>query len=142
MLERQAGWRERLVGVINSRRGLSFNWRSNNCVQFALDCVAAQANEYPWMAERGKLDALQTDSEVKRTLAADYGSLETLLDDLLLSRGLMHTRAAACGDVVLCRDDFDELGVGVCLGRHFAVLSAEGLYFPSHVDLVKSWGFR
>lgn len=133
---RFSDWPERLDAALERARKTEFHWGEHDCCLFAADVVQAMTGHDPAAGFRGKY----SDEAGAAALIAAHGSLKGLVRSVLGDP--VHPSRARRGDIVLGpvpTAGGTQAGIGVCVGRQWAVPLPTGLRFLPLAAAAAAW---
>jgi hypothetical protein len=131
---RPEGWEHRLAAVIEGARARPYQLGRHDCLLFACDAWEAVTGTPAPVQLRGayasKREALALIARHGKTLRAAVSAVTGLPE--------LHPFAARRGDLLLWTDASGE-HLGICAGRHGAVLADDGLSFKPLTEFDAAW---
>lgn len=142
-MKRSQDWPSRLDAFLSEAGSSAFTWGSWDCCTFAARAVIAMTGEDP----RGARLPTYTDAPgALRALKRRGGTIPAMVEAMAKRYGWSEIapRRAQRGDAVLLDPTVDGLEafggtLGICLGRHIAVMSELGLAALPLDDALRAW---
>jgi hypothetical protein len=134
-MARLDGWEARLLAVIDAARAEPYVLGVHDCFRVACQVVTALTGVDRWPEFAG----YTTKREALAKLA-QFGSSFEAAGDWFFGEARVDVKRARRGDIC-CVETLDgEKHLGVCLGRHTALLAPEGLIYLKTLDCRCAWG--
>lgn len=142
-MNRRHDWPERLNAYLDSIRYREFTWEALDCCTMPMSAIRAMTDEDPAWWFRGQYTTGAGAIRCLRKFAG--GLIETTIEKLAAHYGWEEIGFAYMqrGDLVIVRDvEGDgglDVGLGICIGRHVAVMSDKGLAAIPMKRALRAW---